>query len=113
MSVGGVPVTQLAKLVRSKNAGPFVVSLDLVFSDAATYEAVRASGAVTRETIAMLYRLPLERVHEVIEYPAANALKINLVREHPAGTFGERDLYGSQQGALLDHLLVPDVEFVA
>jgi uncharacterized protein DUF4387 len=102
-----VPITRLARLARSKNAGPFVVSLDLVFSDRATYDAVRASGAVSRETIAALYRLPLERVSDVIEYPAANALKINLLRERPAGSFGETDLYGSQCGALLDNLLVP------
>jgi Domain of unknown function (DUF4387) len=108
-----VPVTRLARLVRSKNAGPFVISLDLVFSDKATYDAVRASGAVTRRAVADLYRLPLDRVSEVIEYPAANALKINLFRERPAGSFGETDLYGSQHGALLDRLLVPVAEVVA
>ena len=107
MSAEGVPVTRLAKLARSKNAGPFVISLDLVFKDSAAYDAVRESGAVSRESIAALYRLPLERVGEVIEYPAANALKVNLFRERPAGSFGERDLYGSQLGSLLDHLLVP------
>jgi hypothetical protein len=112
MSAAGVPVTSLARLVRSKNAGPFVISLDLVFSDRSTFDAVRASGEVTREAIAALYRLPLERVGEVIEYPAANALKINLFRERPAGSFGENDLYGSQQGALLDGLLVPAPELV-
>ena len=107
MSADDVPVTRLVKLARSKNAGPFVVSLDLVFKDSATYDAVRQSGAVNREAIAALYGLPLERVGEVIEYPAANALKVNLYRDRPAGSFGERDLYGSQQGSLLDRLLVP------
>jgi Domain of unknown function (DUF4387) len=107
VSADGVPVTQLAKLARSKNAGPFVVSLDLVFKDGATYHAVRESGAVSRKAVAALYGLPLERVSEVIEYPAANALKVNLYRDRPAGSFGERDLYGSQQGSLLDRLLVP------
>ena len=107
MSVRSVPVTELARLVRSKNAGPFVISLDLVFPDRETWEAVRASGAVSREAVAALYRWPLERVGEVIEYPAANALKINLTRAEPAGSFGETDIYGSQHGCLLDLLLVP------
>jgi hypothetical protein len=43
----------------------------------------------------------------VIEYRAANALKVNLLRERPAGSFGENDIYGSQQGCLLDRLMVP------
>jgi Domain of unknown function (DUF4387) len=102
-----VPITDLATLVRSKNAGPFVISLDLVFPDAATYSAVRDSHAVTRESIADLYALPLGRVSEVIEYPAANAIKVNILREQPAGSFGERDIYGSQHGGLLERLQVP------
>jgi Domain of unknown function (DUF4387) len=107
VSAEGVPITALATLVRSKNAGPFVVSLDFVFPDRETYTRVRDSGAVSRESIATLYRLAPDRVSEVIEYPAANALKVNIARDGAAGGFGERDLYGSQQGALLDDLLVP------
>ena len=107
MTAGGVPVTALASLVRSKNAGPFVVSLDFVFPDRATYEAVCEAGAISREAIAALYGLPPERVSEPIEYAAANAIKINIVRERPAGSVGERDLYGSQQAGILDALLVP------
>jgi hypothetical protein len=102
-----VPITELATLIRSKNAGPFVISLDFVFPDRDTYELVRESGAVTREVIAGLYSLPVARVSETIEYPAANAIKVNLLRERPAGSFGETDIYGSQQGGILDALLVP------
>ena len=107
MSAGGVPITSLATLVRSKNAGPFVISLDFVFPDRETFARVRDSGAVSRESIAALYGLAPERVSDVIEYPAANALKVNIARDGAAGGFGERDLYGSQQGALLDRLIVP------
>jgi hypothetical protein len=107
VSADGVPVTSLATLVRSKNAGPFVISLDFVFPDGETFVRVRDSGAVSRESIAALYGLPQERVSDVVEYPAANALKVNIARDRAAGGFGERDLYGSQQGALLDRLIVP------
>ncbi len=106
MTPVGTPITQLATLVRSKNAGPFVISLDFVFPDRDTFICVRDSGALSREAIAELYAIPAHRVSEVIEYPAANALKINITRDGGAGGLGERDLYGSQQGALLDLLLV-------
>jgi hypothetical protein len=107
LSADGVPITSLATLVRSKNAGPFVISLDFVFGDRETFDRVRDSGAVSRESIATLYGLSPDRVSDVIEYPAANALKVNIARDVAAGGFGERDLYGSQQGALLDRLIVP------
>lgn len=112
MSRPGVPITEVATLIRSKNAGPFVISLDFVFPDPETHRAVRDSGAISRESIAELYSLPLARVSDVIDYPAANAIKINLIRERPAGAFGELDIYGSQQGGLLDELLVPLAEGV-
>src|SRR5262245_5895795 len=110
MSASKLPITEVVNLVRSKNAGPFVISLDFVFPDRATYEAVRNSGAINRTAIAKLYELPVERVSDVIEYPAANARKVNIARERAAGSFGETDLYGSQQYSLLDRLLVPTPE---
>ncbi len=91
-------------MVRSKNAGPFLISLDLVFPDRATYDAAKALGTVSRRSITKLYRLPLERVSEVFEYPAANSLKMNLMRVRPSGSVEERDVYGAQQHALLDLL---------
>jgi Domain of unknown function (DUF4387) len=106
MTAGGLPIAELATLIRSKNAGPFVISLDFVFPDEQTYAAVRDSDALTTESIAALYSLPPERVSEVIHYPAANAIKVNLLRERPAGSFGERDLYGSQHGGVLQELVV-------
>jgi len=51
-------LAELARLIRSKNAGPFELTFDVMFDDAATYERVKASGALTREVIAQRYRLP-------------------------------------------------------
>lgn len=101
------PVAEVAAVVRSKNAGPFTITLDLIFPDRATWQAVRDSGVVSREAVAHLYDVPVERLSEVIEYPAANAFKINLARERPSGSVGDRDVYGSQQHVPLLGLRVP------
>jgi len=37
-------LARLAKLIRSKNAGPFELTFDIMFEDAATYERVKRSG---------------------------------------------------------------------
>jgi len=39
----------LARLIRSKNAGPFVLTFDIMFDDKADYLRVRDSGVVTKE----------------------------------------------------------------
>ena len=42
------------RLIRSKDAGPFMLTIDLFCHDAASYRRVRESGVVTRETFAEL-----------------------------------------------------------
>jgi Domain of unknown function (DUF4387) len=46
---------ELADIIRSKNAGPFRITLDVLFGDPARYRAVRDSGAITRESVAAAY----------------------------------------------------------
>ncbi|HEX6004866.1 MAG TPA: DUF4387 domain-containing protein, partial [Burkholderiales bacterium] len=55
-------LARLARLIRSKNAGPFELTFDIMFDDDATYERVRRSGAVTREVIAQRYGLEPDAV---------------------------------------------------
>ncbi len=38
----------LAKVIRSKNSGPFELTFDVIFADPAVYEHVKASGVLTR-----------------------------------------------------------------
>ena len=96
---------ELADVFRSKNAGPFLVTIDLMFVDMAIYDRVVASGAVTSTNVAMRYRLDSDSVH-VVAFPKAKAIKITLPRlwgVRGAGSPGDRDVYGAQQHApLLD-----------
>ncbi|MCC7271261.1 MAG: DUF4387 domain-containing protein [Alphaproteobacteria bacterium] len=93
----------LAKIVRSKNSGPFEVTLDVVFDDARTYRIVKASGALSRETVAALYGLRPDQVLTAEFFDPALAFKATLPRVVSSGSPAERDTYGGQQGApLLD-----------
>ena len=95
-------LSEIASIVRSKNAGPFRVTLDILFSDAETYRRVCDSGAVTRESVAEAYGIPLDEVSSLFNVDMANAIKVTL-RRRAQGAFGERDMYGCQQHApLLD-----------
>jgi hypothetical protein len=96
---------ELADVFRSKNAGPFLVTIDLMFADIATFDRVVASGAVNPNSVAERYQLESNAVH-VVAFPRAKAIKITLPRlwgSRGAGSPGDRDVYGAQQHApLLD-----------
>ena len=50
-------VGELASEVRAKNAGPFWITLDVFLNSDEDYERLVLSRAITRETIAALYRV--------------------------------------------------------
>ena len=102
-----VKITDLAEVIRSKNSGPFELTLDLVFKDREAFEMARHSGLFTRELFAGLYNVDLEKVIGVVEFEQANAIKATLVRPIVSGAPGDTDVYGAQQHAPLLDLEVP------
>ena len=93
-------LSDIAQVVRSKNAGPRRLTLDLMFATDADYQRVAQSPALGREPIAALYRVSPEDV-TVIPYPVGRAIKIVLARRIMAGDPGDFDVYGAQQHAPL------------
>lgn len=89
-------LSELAKLIRSKNAGPFVVTIDILFDDAEIYKKVLETDALTEEKVAGYYQIPVEHVKRYL-LPLANAIKFSFPRKYPSGDFLDEDLYGCQQ----------------
>ena len=98
---------QLAKTVRSKNAGVNKITFDIIFREAAEYERVKRSGAITRATMAALYRIPPERISDFVEYDPGNAIKFTIYRLRPSGSAGDADIFGAQQYAPLLDMDIP------
>jgi len=98
---------ELAKTLRSKNAGTDRITFDIVFNDRQTYDLVRSSGAVTRETVAELYRIDKDRITDFVEFEPALAIKFTIQRTVPSGGPGESDIFGSQQYPPLLDIDVP------
>lgn len=94
-------LVDLAKTIRSKNAGTDRITFDIIFREQDTYEMVKKSGAITRETIAKLYGIPEERIVDFVEFDPAFAIKFSIQRLRPSGSFGEGDVFGCQQYAPL------------
>ena len=96
----------LASLIRSKNAGPFFLTFDVLFENAELYQLVKASGHLQAQTFAELYRCPVEAVR-FFEYDNANAFKFTIPRPLPQGDVGDGDLHGGQQFVPLMTLEIP------
>ncbi|MET0849673.1 MAG: DUF4387 domain-containing protein [Candidatus Rokuibacteriota bacterium] len=101
------PLVELAKTIRSKNAGVDQITFDVIFRDRETYERVKRSGALTAETVMRLYGIPRERLTAFVEYDPGLAIKFTIRRERPSGSPGERDVFGAQQYAPLFDLQIP------
>ena len=98
---------QLAKTVRSKNAGTDRITFDIIFADRATYDHVRGSRALTRETVCELFNVTDERITDFVEFDPAFAIKFTLQRPAASGGPGERDVFGCQQYPPLLSVAVP------
>ncbi len=83
-------------LVRSKNAGPFVLTFDLMFKDLDSLRYVRRSGVFTKAFIAETFAVAEEEVLLVYHEPAL-ALKISIPRPVFQGELDDADCYGGQQ----------------
>ena len=97
---------ELARLVRAKNAGPFTLTFDILFTDRASYEQVKRSGVINRALFARLYRVPEERVL-FFEHDRALALKASIPRPVASGDPEDTDVFGGQQHGPLVNLEIP------
>ncbi len=100
-------LSELAKTIRSKNAGVDKITFDIIFSDRAVYERVKRTRVITRETMARLYAIQPERISDFVEFDPASAIKFTIYRLRPSGSPGDPDIFGSQQYAPLLGLEVP------
>lgn len=94
-------LNELAKTIRSKNAGVNKITFDIIFSDPQTYQSVKSSKALTRETICSLYCIPPDRISDFVEYDPGLAIKFTIYRLRPSGSAGDGDIFGAQQYAPL------------
>lgn len=91
-------------IVRSKDAGPFRFTLDVIFKNREQYEKMKASGVWNRKTLCALCRVPEEDVKECLVYEPAMAFKFTYQRPISSGAFGDNDVYGAQQHVALYQL---------
>ena len=87
----------LANVVRSKNAGPFTLTIDAIFRRREEFERAVEAPALSPARIGELYGVCSDAVR-VCPFPSALAIKVTLPRSFASsGAPGDRDVYGCQQ----------------
>jgi hypothetical protein len=102
-------LSELAKTVRSKNAGVDRITFDIIFENRENYELVRDSGVLNRSFVADLYRIDEDRITDFVTYDPAFAIKFTILRKRPSGSAGDGDIFGAQQYAPLLDVQIPVV----
>ena len=99
-------VADLSLEVRSKNAGPFWVTMEVFLRDAAGYAVVADPGFLTAPVIAGLYGIDAGTV-QIYRIPALNVVKISFPRPVVQGSLRDRDIHAGQHHVPLALLALP------
>ena len=97
-------LADVADVLRSKNAGPFELTIDLLFERAQQFRRVLDSGVLTRSSVAAAYGVPEDTVRITV-VAGVQAIKVTFPRPGPSsGAPADTDVYGAQQHAPLARL---------
>jgi len=92
----------IAKILRSKNAGPLYITFDIIFHNREDMKKVYTS--LTAADIAKAYDVD-EKYVSIIEYEIVDSIKITFPRKCISGSLADDDVYGCQQ-----HMKLANIE---
>lgn len=94
-------IGDIVEKVRSKNAGPFWVTIDIFCGTPEAYR--RVSEGVSTERVAGLFRTDAAEMKR-FDIPTLNVVKFSLPRPQVQGTRFDRDMHGAAWAALVSEL---------
>jgi hypothetical protein len=92
----GLLLRDIANQIRSKNAGPFWLTIDIFLQDTDTFTRVSRSRVTDPQVIAVLYGVDPTHV-KIFELADLCAIKISFPRPVVQGSLYDRDMHGGQQ----------------
>ena len=94
-------LTDIAGVIRSKNSGPYELTLDILFNREEDFQKVVSGGFINEELICSLYSVAADKIVSIVAFAPAKAIKATIIRPLCSGDLGETDVYGAQQHAPL------------
>lgn len=89
-------IAEKARYVRSKNAGPFWVTMDIFAQSENEFTQIASSPKLTKACVARIFNTKAEDV-KIFSLPSLNVIKISVPRRIPQGDKYERDMHSGQQ----------------
>lgn len=100
-----VEVGHIADKVRSKNAGPFWLTIDIFCPDAAAFQ--RLVQGLTDEQVAAALGCDVAELRR-FDIEALNVIKFSLPRPQIQGSIHDRDIHGASWAVLVAGLTVEE-----
>lgn len=95
----------IAKILRSKNAGPLYITFDIMFEK--REDMVRVQKGLTKEMVAKAYSVDPAQI-SILPYEIVNSIKITFPRAHVSGSVEDTDVYGCQQHMPLANITIEE-----
>ena len=87
---------EVCRHVRSKNAGPYWITVDLFFANGDAFTRYANAPAIGASAIGKLLGVDGAQIKR-FPIPDLNVIKLSYPRRHPQGGAVERDMHGGQQ----------------
>ncbi len=101
-------LSELVTDVRSKNAGPFWVTIDVFCGNETAYNSL--DNLLSIAYVSSIYQQP-ENVMKRFALPELRVLKFSFPRPVVQGSRYDRDMHGAQYSVLLAELELPEKMF--
>ena len=89
-------IKELVSYVRSKNAGPFWLTMDLFFDSKDKYMTLANSPGFTRQTLSEVFDVKAENI-KILYLPDLKVVKVSVPRKVIQGSPYDTDMHGGQQ----------------
>jgi Domain of unknown function (DUF4387) len=90
-------IQDMTAALRSKNAGPFMITVDLFFANEADFDAVRDSNVLSVANVAIAYRVLESGVVGPFWHRDALMAKVTVPKHSSCQDVFCNDIFGSQQ----------------
>ena len=90
-------ILDIARVVRSKNSGPYELVLDIMLKNRELFDKLRASGQFSPERVAAVYGVVLAETRNIVWFEPANAVSGGMPRRIVPGPPGHADVSGPKQ----------------
>lgn len=87
----------VASVIRSKNSGPYLYTIDIFVDDKSDYQWLKEVNKLSLERVAKQLKITEDKIEGIYYFNPVNGIKITYLRDVSSGTYGDLDVYGTQQ----------------